>query len=61
MFAMLVVWFRSAVLLISGSLLFFGGGGVEPESNYPQWKRMNQNIERFASLNDSINKLTEGD
>lgn len=36
------------------------GGGVEPESNYPQWKRAHQNIERYPALNDSIAKLTEG-
>ena len=37
------------------------GGGVEPESNYPQWKRSYQNIERYPALNDSIAKLTEGE
>mgnify|MGYP000303154057 CR=1 FL=1 len=36
------------------------GGGVEPESNYPRWKRFHQNIERYPALNDSIAKLTEG-
>jgi len=36
------------------------GGGVEPESHYPQWKRVYQNIERYSSLNDSIGKLAEG-
>lgn len=35
------------------------GGGVEPESHYPQWKRVHQNIERYPALNDSIAKLTE--
>lgn len=35
------------------------GGGVEPESNYPRWKRFHQNIERYPALNDSIAKLTE--
>ena len=41
-------------------LFVFTGGGVEPESHYPQWKRVHQNIERFPALNDSIAKLTEG-
>lgn len=35
------------------------GGGVEPESHYPQWKREYQNIERYTALNDSIAKLAE--
>ena len=38
----------------------FTGGGVEPESHYPQWKRVHQNIERYQALNDSIAKLAEG-
>jgi len=41
-------------------LFVFTGGGVEPESHYPQWKRVHQNIERFPALNDSIAKLAEG-
>ncbi|XP_031549636.1 myotubularin-related protein 9-like [Actinia tenebrosa] len=36
------------------------GGGIEPESNYPQWKRVNHNIEKYSALNDSIAKLVEG-
>lgn len=35
------------------------GGGVEPESHYPQWKRVNQSIERYPALTDSIAKLLE--
>lgn len=35
------------------------GGGVEPESHYPQWKRVNQGIERYPALIDSIAKLAE--
>lgn len=42
------------------NLSVFTGGGVEPESHYPQWKRVYQNIERYPALNDSIAKLTEG-
>ena len=38
----------------------FAGGGVEPESHYPQWKRVNQGIERYPALIDSIAKLAEG-
>ena len=33
---------------------------MEPESHYPQWKRVYQNIERYPALTDSIAKLTEG-
>ena len=47
------------VYLVIG-LFVFTGGGVEPESHYPQWKRVHQNIERYPALNDSIAKLTEG-
>lgn len=36
------------------------GGGIEPESNYPQWKRSNHNIEKYSALNDSIARLLEG-
>ncbi|XP_068736229.1 myotubularin-related protein 9-like [Montipora capricornis] len=36
------------------------GGGVELESNYPQWRRVYQNIERYSVLNDSVAKLVEG-
>ena len=42
------------------SVYVFIGGGVEPESHYPQWKRVYQNIERFSALNDSVAKLAEG-
>lgn len=35
------------------------GGGIEPESHYPQWKRVYHNIERYPALNDSIAKLAE--
>lgn len=41
-------------------LSIYVGGGVEPESHYPQWKREYQNIERYTALNDSIAKLAEG-
>ena len=41
-------------------LSIYIGGGVEPESHYPQWKREYQNIERYTALNDSIAKLAEG-
>lgn len=33
---------------------------MEPESHYPQWKRVNQGIERYPALIDSIAKLAEG-
>ncbi|EDO33774.1 predicted protein [Nematostella vectensis] len=35
------------------------GGGLEPESNYPQWKRSNHNIEKHTVLIDSVCKLME--
>ena len=41
-------------------LSIYIGGGVEPESHYPQWKREYRNIERYTALNDSIAKLAEG-
>ena len=46
--------------LVMGCLFVFAGGGVEPESHYPQWKRVNQGIERYPALIDSIAKLAEG-
>ena len=46
--------------LVMGCLFIFAGGGVEPESHYPQWKRVNQGIERYPALIDSIAKLAEG-
>ena len=46
--------------LVIGCLFIFAGGGVEPESHYPQWKRVNQGIERYPALIDSIAKLAEG-
>ena len=33
---------------------------MELESNYPQWRRVYQNIERYSVLNDSVAKLVEG-
>ena len=41
--------------------LFSGGGGVESEAYYPQWRRINQSIERHTVLNESLIKLIEGD
>lgn len=35
------------------------GGGVEPEAYYPQWRRVNQSIERPNILHDSLIKLIE--
>ena len=62
---LLIVALTTLVCLISVMCYFchffnFVGGGVEPESHYPQWKRVNQNIERYTALNDSIAKLAEG-
>jgi hypothetical protein len=42
-------------------LYSFPGGGMESEAHYPQWRRINQAIERPASLNESLIKLIEGD
>lgn len=36
------------------------GGGVEPESNYPLWKRVHKPIDGHSSLLDSLRKLLEG-
>ncbi|ESN91759.1 hypothetical protein HELRODRAFT_108507 [Helobdella robusta] len=35
------------------------GGGVEPEAYYPQWRRVNQPIERPSNLQDSLTRLIE--
>ena len=35
------------------------GGGFESEENYPQWKRVLQNIDRPFSLSESLGKLYE--
>ena len=35
------------------------GGGFESEENYPQWKRVLQNIDRPFSLSESLSKLYE--
>lgn len=35
------------------------GGGVEPEAYYPQWRRVNQSIERPSVLQESLIKLIE--
>lgn len=41
-------------------LFFFHlGGGFESEENYPQWKRVPQNIDRPFSLSESLGKLYE--
>ena len=53
------VYFCLCAYLVT-CLFVLAGGGVEPESHYPQWKRVHQNIERFPALNDSIAKLAEG-
>ena len=40
--------------------MLFLGGGVESEQYYPQWRRINQSIERPNVLNESLIKLIEG-
>lgn len=35
------------------------GGGVESEAYYPQWRRINQSIERPSLLNESLIRLIE--
>ena len=36
------------------------GGGAESEAYYPQWRRINQSIERPSTLNDSLIRLIDG-
>jgi len=36
------------------------GGGAESEAYYPQWRRINQSIERPSVLNESLIRLIEG-
>ena len=36
------------------------GGGAESEAYYPQWRRINQSIERPSTLNESLIRLVEG-
>ena len=42
------------------AVLYFKGGGYEPEAHYPQWKRLNQPIERRQVFHESLIKLIEG-
>ncbi|XP_037078968.1 myotubularin-related protein 9-like isoform X2 [Pollicipes pollicipes] len=36
------------------------GGGFEPESHYPQWRRVHKPIDRHAAQLDSLQRLVEG-
>jgi len=36
------------------------GGGAESEVYYPQWRRINQSIERPSTLNESLIRLIDG-
>ena len=36
------------------------GGGTEPEAFYPQWRRINQPIDRPNTFHESLVKLIEG-
>ena len=38
----------------------YAGGGAESEAYYPQWRRINQSIERPSTLNESLIRLIEG-
>ena len=36
------------------------GGGFEPESHYPQWRRVHKPIDRQAAQLDSLQRLVDG-
>ena len=56
------VWLCFHSLLFTNELVlcFSAGGGAESEAYYPQWRRINQSIERPSALNESLIRLIEG-